>query len=233
MFIISDFFFRRNLPHWYLLGVPFFLTYRLAGTLPRNVLNELEKERQRLQTLPRKEKYSEQEWQTRIEKQLFALWDERLDRDFKIQWLADPRIAEIVRENLYHHAGTKYALWAYVIMPNHVHVLLKPDEVWERRFKVDDSNRAQYERGPLSAILHSLRSYTANKANKVLCRTGTFWHGEAFDHWVRDNAESERIIYYIENNPVKAGLVKRPEDWRFSSAYDRAQRGLESYDKLA
>ena len=231
--LISDFFFRRNLPHWYPLGVPFFLTYRLAGTLPRNVFSELEKERQRLQALPREDKYSEQEWQTRIEKQLFALWDEHLDRDLKIQWLADPRIAEIVRENLYHHAGTKYALWAYVIMPNHVHVLLKPDEVWERRFEVDDSNRAQYEKGPLSAILHSLRSYTANKANKVLGRTGKFWQDEAFDHWVRDNAEFERIVYYIENNPVKAGLMEHPEYWHFSSAYDRAQRGLGPYDKLA
>ncbi len=230
---ISDPFFRRNLPHWQPFGVPFFLTYRLAGTLPRNFLNELEKKRDWLRTLPRDPKYSEQEWQTRIEKRLFALWDEQLDKDRKVQWLADPRIAGLVRENLYHHAGTKYALWAYVIMPNHVHVLLKPDEVWEKRFKEAESDRAQYEKGPLSAILHSLRSYTAHKANKVLGRTGKFWQEEPFDHWVRDNTEFERIIYYIENNPVKAGLVERPEDWRFSSASNRVQRGLSPYDQLA
>lgn len=240
--LIADFFFRRNLPHWQPLGVPFFITYRLVGTLPKSVIKELEKERQRLETLPREPKYSEKEWRIRIEKKLFALWDEYLDKDSKIQWLADTRIATIVRDNLYHHAGTKYSLWSYVIMPNHVHVLLKPDEVWEKRFEVeraalpvkeDGSGRAEYEKGPLSAILHSLRGYTAHEANKILARTGKFWQREAYDHWVRDNAEFERIIYYIENNPVKAGLVRHPEDWRFSSAYDRVQRGLVPYGRLA
>jgi len=230
--LITELFFRRNLPHWQPLGVPFFITYRLAGTLPENVISELEKERQGLQALPRDPKYSEKQWHIRIEKKLFALWDEHLDKDRRIQWLADQRIATMVRDNLYHHTGTKYSLWAYVIMPNHVHVLLKPDEVWEKRFEVDGSGRAQYERGSLSAILHSLRGYTASEANKILGRKGKFWQGEAFDHWVRDNEEFERIIYYIEHNPVKAGLVAKPEDWLFSSAYARVQRNLGAFDRL-
>ncbi|MCH8291674.1 transposase [Candidatus Poribacteria bacterium] len=231
--LIADSFFRRNLPHWQPLGVPFFLTYRLAGTLPGNVLNELEKKRQWMQALPRKPQYSEKQWSMHIEKKLFTFWDEYLDRDTNIQWLANPRIATIVRDNLYHHTGTKYSLWAYVIMPNHVHLLLKPDEVWEKRFEVEESGMAQYEKGPLSAILHSLRSYTAHEANKILGRSGKFWQREAFDHWVRDNAEFERIIYYIENNPVRARLVSHPEDWHFSSASDRTQRELGAFDKLA
>ncbi len=208
------------------------MTYRLAGTLPRIVHEQLERERERLHQLPRDLKYSEQEWQIRLEKRLFALWDERLDSDTRIQFLAEPRIASIVRENLYYHAGTKYSLWAYVIMPNHVHVLLKPEETWERRFE-RENGRAAYEKGPLSAILHSLRSYTAKEANKVLGRTGKFWQREAYDHWVRDSAEFERVIFYIENNPVKAGLVEQPQDWHFSSAYDRVQRGLGTFDRIA
>lgn len=238
MQLTDSFFFQRNLPHWQPLGVPFFITYRLAGTLPRNIINKLKNEPQRLQALPRKPKYSEKEWQINIEKKLFALWDEYLDKveqtdsSLSRQWLSDSHIATIVRDNLYHHAGTKYSLWAYVIMPNHVHVLLKPDEIWEKRFRVDKSNRAQYEKGPLSAILHSLKSYTASKANEILGRTGKFWKDETFDHWVRDSAEFERIVYYIENNPVKAGLVECPEDWRFSSAHDRVQRGLRPFEKL-
>ena len=165
---------------------------------------------------------------------MFALWDKCLDKALGVQWLADRRIATMVRNNLYHHAGTKYSLWAYVIMPNHVHVLLKPDEVWEKRFEIDksDKDKARYERGPLSAILHSLRSYTSSEANKILGRKGKFWQGEAFDHWVRDNDEFERIIYYIEHNPVKAGLAEHPEYWIFSSAYDRVQRGLGAFDRL-
>lgn len=230
--MVTDPFFRRKLPHWQPMGVPFFLTYRLAGTLPRNILNELEKERQRLQALPREPRYSEAEWRTRTEKRLFALWDEYLDKDTDIQWLAEPRIATIAQDNLYHHAETKYSLWAYVIMPNHVHILLQPDEVWAKRFELAESGRTGREKGPLSAIIHSLRSYTANQANRALGRTGIFWQPEAFDHWVRSNTEFERIICYIENNPVKAGLVRRPEDWRFSSAYDRAEKGLGPFERL-
>lgn len=229
----DGYFFRRNLPHWQPPGVPFFLTYRLAGTLSQKTFNKLEKKRQRLQALPREPKYSKKEWQIRIEKKLFAIWDEHLDKDTNIRWLANPRIATIVRDNLYYHAGTKYSLWAYVIMSNHVHVLLKPDEVWGKRFNRDEIGKAQYEKGPLSAILHSLRSYTASEANKILNRTGKFWQREAFDHWVRDNDEFRRIIYYIEHNPVKAGLVKRSEDWRFSSAYDRTQKELGPFDRIA
>jgi putative transposase len=126
----TGFFFRRNLPHWQPLGATFFLTYRLAGTLSRDTLSELEKEHQRLKALPRESKYSEKEWHIHIERKMFSLWDERLDKDKNVQWLADPRIATIVRENLYHHAGAKYHLWAYVIMPNHIGMVHFLWELW-------------------------------------------------------------------------------------------------------
>ena len=231
--LITEPFFRRNLPHWQPVGGTFFITYRLAGTLPGSVLSELNRENQRLRSLPRQPGYSENEWNLRIEKKTFAVWDEYLDRDKSMRWLSDPRISRIVQDNLYHHAGTKYSLWAYVIMPNHVHVVLQPDEVWMKKFAEGDSERSQYEKGVLSAILHSLRSFTAKKANKVLGRTGVFWQGEAYDHCVRDNRELQRVIHYVENNPVQAGLARDPEGWRYSSAYDRVQRGLGSFDRIA
>ena len=231
--MITEPFFRRNLPHWQPSGATFFITYRLAGTLPRSVLDEMQKERRRLQALPCKPGYSEDEWNLRIEKKVFALWDKCLDKDRSLEWLLEPRIAKIVQENLYHHAGTKYSLWAYVIMPNHVHVVLQPDEIWAKRFQADDSRMTSYEKGSLSAILHSLRSYTAKEANKVLGQTGRFWQAEAYDHWVRDNGELRRIIRYVENNSVQAGLAKTPEDWRYSSAYDRVQGSLGPFDRMA
>ena len=70
-------------------------------------------------------------------------------------------------------------------------------------------------------ILHSLKSYTANEANKLLRRTGQFGQPESFDRWVRDADHFAKVIAYIENNPVKARLCKRPEDWRFGSAWFR------------
>ncbi len=163
---------------------------------------------------------------------MFALWDEYLDKDKNVKWLSEPRISKIVQDNLYHHAGRKYSLWAYVIMPNHVHVVLQPDEAWVKRLEPGNDKRAQYEKGTLAAILHSLRSYTAKEANKVLGRRGKFWQGEAYDHWVRYNGELQRIVHYVENNPVRAALVKNPEDWRYSSAYDRVQEGLGPFDRI-
>ena len=72
--------------------------------------------------------------------------------------------------------------------------------------------------------MHNLKSYTAHRANEILGRSGAFWQRESYDHWVRDDDELERIVNYIRGNPVKAGLVDRPESWKYSSCYDRHQR---------
>ena len=75
---------------------------------------------------------------------------------------------------------------------------------------------------PIRRITQGLKGYTAREANRLLGRTGQpFWQGESYDHWVRDETEFIRIIAYIENNPVKAGLVARSEDRRWSSAWER------------
>jgi putative DNA methylase len=72
--------------------------------------------------------------------------------------------------------------------------------------------------------MHSLKSYSAHEANRVLARSGPFWQHESYDHWVRDETELERIVEYIAANPVKAGLAKQAHEWRWSSAYDRFQQ---------
>ena len=74
--------------------------------------------------------------------------------------------------------------------------------------------------------MQSLKGFSAARCNCQLGSHGTFWQQESYDHWVRDADELERIIRYIENNPVKAGLVIRPEDWLFSSARLRKEQGL-------
>jgi len=71
--------------------------------------------------------------------------------------------------------------------------------------------------------MHSINRYTAEECNKLLGKRGAFWQHESYDHWVRDAEELERIILYIEGNPVKAGLVAAPELWPFSSARDRSR----------
>ena len=86
-------------------------------------------------------------------------------------------------------------------MPNHVHALFRPLE------KSDGHYHA------LQTILHSLKRHTARQANKVLGREGAFWQHESYDHVVRDQKEWERIVAYVINNPVKAGLVENWQDW--------------------
>jgi REP element-mobilizing transposase RayT len=100
-----------------------------------------------------------------------------------------------------------YRLRAWVIMPNHVHVLL--DIGWV----------------PLWQILESWKSFTAMEANKLLDRTGRFWEPEYWDERMRDSAQATRAVRYIENNPVKAGLVRTPQDWLWSSARFRTEYG--------
>jgi REP element-mobilizing transposase RayT len=101
-------------------------------------------------------------------------------------------------------------------MANHVHVFLKP------------KGDATIER-----ITKHVKGFTAREANLFLGRTGQkFWQDESFDHWSRDKDEFFRIIKYIENNPVKAGLVKRPEDWPWSSAAERKRRGWSDFKPL-
>jgi REP element-mobilizing transposase RayT len=117
-------------------------------------------------------------------------------------WLKDDRVAASVVAAL-HHADTVlklYDLRAWVIMSNHVHLFIDPHV-------------------PLARINRAVRAYTAREANRILQRTGQFWQHEAYDHWSRDLRQSERIIAYIEENPVSAGLVQRAQDYRWSSAF--------------
>ena len=72
------------------------------------------------------------------------------------------------------------------------------------------------DKPPLSAIMQSLKGYTARKINLPLGRSGTFWEEESYDHVVRDEAEFARIVSYVLNNPVKAGLVQDWQEWKWS-----------------
>lgn len=156
-------------------------------------------------------------------KKLFALADDALDAALVgPKWLARDDIAAIILENLFHHADQLYRLWAFVVMPNHAHVLVEPLILHDHIDKEnEDANFITLER-----ITHALKSFTAKRANCVLNRTGNFWQEESFDHWARDEKELDRIIAYIENNPVKASLVDSPEKWKWSSAaFERNEDG--------
>jgi putative transposase len=94
-----------------------------------------------------------------------------------------------------------YQLRAWVLMSNHVHILIYPE-------------------AKLSRITKAVKNFSARQAKTILGRTGQpFWQDESHDHWVRSSEELQRIVRYIEENPVAAGLVERVEQWRWSSAF--------------
>ena len=224
---------RRNLPHWYVPGAVHFVTYRLAGTIPVAVLVELRERREARKKEKPAPGVPPAQHRDRLHRRFFAAYDQYLDQHRDVGWLAKPAVAALIRSNLYHHDGKKYHLLAYCVMPNHVHVLLQPiaaapdPGAGRREAELSTtggedvlSEEITNARSPLSAIMHSLKSYTANRANERLGRSGPFWQHESYDHWVRDTDELCRIAEYIAANPVKAGLAARPEAWRFGSAHD-------------
>jgi REP element-mobilizing transposase RayT len=167
------------LPHLQPGGAALFLTWRLHGSAPVA-------KRDRVLTAGTR----------------FAAEDLELDRAGGVRHLSDPRIAEFVATTL--AAGeierSFYQLHAWVIMPNHVHVLITPN--------LD-----------VSKIMRWVKGSTAREANRILGLTGRpFWQDETWDHWVRNTGEFRRITRYIEHNPVTAGLVAEPELWPWSSA---------------
>ncbi|MEO7970118.1 MAG: transposase [bacterium] len=142
-----------------------------------------------------------------FERKWFAKFEEILDgAAVGPVWLSNERIADIVAEGLHHRHGEAYRLDAFSIMSNHVHAVIKPLP----KSVDEDSDQA------LSAIMQSLKGYTAFQCNKLLGREGEFWAHESYDHWIRDNDEWQRIVAYVLNNPVKGGCVQRWQDWKWN-----------------
>ena len=180
-------YYERNLPHWHPPGASVFLTWRLYGSLP-SPFSPLATELTDGKTFG----------------QHFRKMDGVLDRAVSGPvWLKEMAAAECVTLIIERGAGElrHYRLHAFVVMANHVHLLITP-------------------LCPVGQLTNSLKGTSARECNRLLRRTGShFWQDESFDHWVRTTNEFRRIQAYIEQNPVAAGLVKVQKDWPWSSAF--------------
>jgi putative transposase len=131
-----------------------------------------------------------------------AEWaDKVFDGGHGSRMLAHPESAAIVEQALLHGDGERYALAAWCVMSTHVHVVVE-----------------QFPAFPLAKIVHTWKSFTAHEINKRKARAGALWRREYFDRFMRSPEQFEWTVTYVENNPVTAKLVERPEQWRFSSA---------------
>ena len=199
--------YHRRLPHIQPEGATFFVTSRLAGSLPEDVVERLHRKRdlidEELSKIADKRERDEKAYL--LSRRLFSKWDSALDNsNTGIRHLANPKIANLVVESLHFRDGKMYELIAYCIMPNHAHIVFTP---------LEESKGKYFS---LSKIMHSLKRHTAHEANLILGRSGTFWQHENYDHFARDNAELERIVKYVLYNPVKANLVKEQANWKWS-----------------
>jgi REP element-mobilizing transposase RayT len=205
---LKDQFYRRNLPHYHPEGFPLFITFRLANSLPEEVLENLKQERAReLKNLPTTSSVERYD----VEKKHFSRYDDWLDTCSNgPRWLEQEEISRIISEKIHLLAEEHYQLLTYCIMPNHVHLLIKP---LDKEYLEHHGKTAKY---PVTDTLRLLKGSTARYCNQVLGRDGAFWQHESYDHYVRDEEELERIVRYILNNPVKAGLVDDWNKWPFT-----------------
>lgn len=185
---------RGYLPHLETQEPIYFVTFRLADSLPRELVLQLRKERDSIEkaSLAGTARPGDLS-RLRGLRALVKKIGRSLDHGIGSCHLLDSRVACIVAEALRHFHGERYRLFAWCVMPNHVHVLFSP-----------------LRKHSLDAILHSWKSYSAQKANALLGRTGPFWQREYFDHLVRDQSSLRKITQYIRDNPKKAGFLNWP-----------------------
>ncbi len=191
---------RGYLPHVKREGASYFVTFRLADSLPQEVLLEFKRQQaEKLRALGDSEPAAREAIDLELQRQV----ERYLDRGVGECHLKRLDVAQMVAAALLYFHEKQYLLDEWVIMPNHVHLILWP-----------------MPNHTLSEILRSRKRHTARQANLLLGRTGeTFWQPESYDHWIRNDEEKTRIRRYIRHNPVTARLCQAPEEWRWSSAY--------------
>jgi putative transposase len=187
---------RGYLPHWDFPGALQAVTFRLADSVPAAVIKKWEKE---LENNPDdKERY----------RQLHRNIAQYEDAGHGAAIFRDEACAAIVQDELLRHHGIKYQLHDWCVMPNHVHVLI---------MLLKDH--------ALGEVVQQWKGVTSMQLNRLLGQSGRLWQPDYFDRSVRDMDHFYNCRSYIRNNPVKAKLCEKPEDWRYSSAFNK-ERGL-------
>ncbi len=200
------YFYRRYLPHIQPVDTILFVTYSVKFEYPNSFYESLKRKKDDfLKGLKHISEKDQKEKMYNFNKSQFDITDNFIAKLIKSpEWLRNPQIANIIKNSLFYKHKKEYDLICYCIMPNHVHILIKP------LFKTEDRPFS------IASIMKNHKSYTAVKSNEILKRNGQFWHWGYYDHYIRDEKEFYNVIRYILNNPVKAGLVKNYEDWEFS-----------------
>ena len=199
-------FHSRNLPHIQPLGGTFFVTYNLAGSIPKEVLARWAAEYEEQKSAILRTSENKDDDLERLGKLDFAKRDKFFDSyTGGNHYLKSDSLAQIVADTLHYWDNKCLELYSYCIMSNHVHVVF-------RLFGEGEIDKPRY----LQEVMHSIKLFSASQCNKLLGETGAFWQHESYDRLVRNSTELKRIMIYIANNPVKAGLCSEMKDWKWS-----------------
>jgi len=189
-------FWSWKLPHWEVEDGRYFITIHLAGAIPAAGRRRIQVLASQLQAIPDRDS---PEW-LQQQRAIFAEMENWLDR---AQWnplLQQQEIAAMVVEAVEHRvARGNWNMLQYVIMPTHIHLF------------------CEFGDQEMKPILEDFKRWTGHQATKMLRHTARFWQHDWFDHWSRSDEEDDRIIRYIQNNPVKASLVQDYRDWPYGS----------------
>ena len=190
---------ERNLPHWFQPGATAFVTFRTKDSMPRKVLERWQREldvwlRERgLDSQTANVSQIMQQWPRPVQNEYRRLrnrlWHFALDECHGACVLRRPELAAIVSKSLLHFDGERYNLDSFVVLPNHIHLLVQM--------------RASHT---LAKQVESWLRYTGRQINERLGVRGAFWQSEPFDHLVRSAEQFEYFRKYIVDNPVKARL---------------------------
>ncbi len=190
--------YQRFLPHRLGPGESYFITFRLNGSLPREVVLRLLEEREILQHQTAAQPFANHN----AGKRFFGAFDTALDQaEHGPCYLTNPAEAAIVQASLHFLDGPGYELLAYCLMSNHVHLVV--------RLPFDVST-------PLARTLQRLKSHTARHLNRLRESTGQVWQRESYDHRIRNDRELAATLAYTLNNPVKAGLAQEWKQWPYT-----------------
>jgi REP element-mobilizing transposase RayT len=185
---------RGRLPHWEDTSAVYFVTFRLADSLPSAVLRQFEFEREDIvaTAIAMKRALTPRE-RGRLDELFATKVETYLDAGSGSRALANPDVASMFVQTLRHFDDSRYRLYAWCVMPNHVHIVFQP--LGEHK---------------LATIIQAWKSYSARKANRILRRTGDFWQREYYDHLIRDERDLRRCVRYVLDNPKKVGLENWP-----------------------
>jgi putative transposase len=221
---------ERHRPHIHPPDSVLFLTFRLAGSIPKSTVREYKAKKEwlagRLAQIRNKvqEKDSSElkgllEQLENFNRDWFGKFEDVLHKaNNGPMWMKDARVADAVAASLHRLDGDAYRLDAYSVMSNHVHVVFKPFLSQKDLHESPGHNGRSIftsEHPGLSWIMQSLKGSSSRECNRILARTGQFWEHESFDHVVREG-KFYRTISYVLNNPIKAGLVADWHEWRWN-----------------